>query len=79
MDRGAWWATVHRVSKSRTGLKRLSMHTHKFTKVTNRQTGDLISYKFKIGKRNAEGVDNELISHLSKGAVKGTSRDIAPD
>ena len=71
--------TVHRVSKSRTGLKRLSTHTHKFTKVTNRQTGDLISYKFKTGKRNAEGVDNELMSHLSKGAGKGTSRDIAPD
>ena len=24
MDRGAWWATVHRVSKSQTQLKRLS-------------------------------------------------------
>ena len=24
MDRGAWWATVHRVAKSRTGLRRLS-------------------------------------------------------
>ena len=24
MDRGAWWATVHRVAKSQTGLKRLS-------------------------------------------------------
>ena len=24
MDRGAWWATVHRVAKSRTRLKRLS-------------------------------------------------------
>ena len=24
---GAWWATVHRVAKSRTQLKRLSMHT----------------------------------------------------
>ena len=31
MDRGAWWATVHRVSKSRTLLRRLSTHgwTHK--------------------------------------------------
>ena len=28
MDRGAWQATVHRVSKSRTQLKRLSTHTH---------------------------------------------------
>ena len=25
MDRGAWWATVHGVAKSRTGLKRLCM------------------------------------------------------
>ena len=27
VDRGAWWATVHRVAKSQTWLKRLSMHT----------------------------------------------------
>ena len=26
MDRGAWWAAVHRVAQSRTCLKRLSMH-----------------------------------------------------
>ena len=25
MDRGAWWAAVHRVTKSRTQLKQLSM------------------------------------------------------
>ena len=28
MDRRAWWATVHRVAKSRIGLKQLSMHAH---------------------------------------------------
>ena len=28
MDRGAWRATVHGVTKRRTGLKRLSTHTH---------------------------------------------------
>ena len=28
MDRGAWQATVHRVKKSQTRLKRLSMHVH---------------------------------------------------
>ena len=28
MDRGAWWATAHRVAKSRTQVKRLSMPTH---------------------------------------------------
>ena len=27
MNRGAWRATVHRVPKSQTGLKRLSMHS----------------------------------------------------
>ena len=27
-NRGAWWATVHGVTKNRTQLKRLSMHTH---------------------------------------------------
>ena len=28
MDRGAWWATVHRTAKSQTRLKPLSTHTH---------------------------------------------------
>ena len=35
MDRGSWWATVHRVTKSRTRLKRLSMHAPK-------KRGDLV-------------------------------------
>ena len=28
MDSGVWWATVHRVAKSRTWLKQLSTHEH---------------------------------------------------
>ena len=28
VDRGAWWATVHGVAKSRTRLKRLSVRAH---------------------------------------------------
>ena len=28
MDRGGWWATVHRVAQSQTGLKWLSIHAH---------------------------------------------------
>ena len=28
MDREAWWATVHRLTKSQTRLKRLGTHTH---------------------------------------------------
>ena len=27
MNRGAWWSTAHRVAKSQTQLKQLSMHT----------------------------------------------------
>ena len=27
LDREAWWATVHRIAKSRTGLKQLSTHS----------------------------------------------------
>ena len=30
MDRGVWWATVHRVTKSCTELKRFSTHTTRF-------------------------------------------------
>ena len=30
MNRGAWWATVHRVAKSQTQLKRLSTHQQPF-------------------------------------------------
>ena len=31
MDRRAWWATVHRVAKSRTQLKQFSRHAQKQT------------------------------------------------
>ena len=34
MDRGAWWATVHRVAQNLTQLKRLSAHTR--VSITNR-------------------------------------------
>ena len=29
MDRGAWWATVHRVAKSQTQLKQFSVYAEK--------------------------------------------------
>ena len=31
MNRGAWWATIHRVARSQTQLKRLSTHSHAHT------------------------------------------------
>ena len=34
MDRGAWWATVHRFSQSRTQLKVLNMHAHRFKHIS---------------------------------------------
>ena len=46
MDRGAWWATVHGVTKRRTRLKRLSVHTHNvlhgWIKWVNRMKADII-------------------------------------
>ena len=33
MDREAWQATVHRVAKSQTRLKRLNIHTHRYTHI----------------------------------------------
>ena len=40
MDRGAWWAIVHRVTKSWTQLKQLSTHTqmYKLSSQTKDQT-----------------------------------------
>ena len=35
MDRGAWRATVHKVTKSQTRLKRLITHTHTHTSSAN--------------------------------------------
>ena len=33
MDRGAWWATVHRVAKSQIQLKRLSKQAYKYAQL----------------------------------------------
>ena len=38
MDRGAWWATVHRVAKNRTWLKQLSMHVGSSVYVLDTET-----------------------------------------
>ena len=42
MDRGAWWATVHGVAKSRTRLKGLGMH---MLQDSNYMTGNYITCK----------------------------------
>ena len=54
MDRRAWWATVHRVSKSRTWLKWLNAcvrshsHTHTHTH-THTHVGDRLDQWFSVG------------------------------
>ena len=45
MDRGAWQATVHRVTKSQTQLKRLSMHAHTHARMWTHSTYQIL-YSF---------------------------------
>ena len=42
MDRGAWWVTVHRVSKSWTQSKQLNMHTCDW-----KVLGEMFQHRFK--------------------------------
>ena len=44
MDKGAWRATVHRVSKSRTWLKWLGTHLHNIFEITKFRNEGLISF-----------------------------------
>ena len=37
VDRGAWWATVHGVARSQTGLKRLRTHTQDIQRLGRKQ------------------------------------------
>ena len=41
MERGAWWATAHRVPKTRIQLKQLSIHTERVREDTERERGKL--------------------------------------
>ena len=46
MDRGAWWATVHGVTKSRTWLKQLCMHARCFTGIRGHTSCDTEKHSF---------------------------------
>ena len=62
MDRGAWWATVHRVTKSWTRLKQLSMHVHTCitsVRMLNRTHGETDCLE-NLGKPPGEGSINRL-------------------
>ena len=47
MDKGTWWATVHRVAQSQTWLKRLSTQVH--GKLPLFDSGRLDALSFLIG------------------------------
>ena len=65
IDRGAWRATVHRVTKSRTGLKRLSIHTPDSLKPTQAD----IQQKLEANKHYPISVE----SHATLSVILGNS------
>ena len=46
MDRGAWQATIHRVTKSQTRLKQLTMHTYALFGATVRDKIGTVDWRF---------------------------------
>ena len=44
MDRRAWQATVHRVTKNQTQMKQLSTHTHTHTHTTGNLQSTVIAW-----------------------------------
>ena len=59
MDRGAWWTTVHGVTKSQTGLKRLGTHA--------------VNYLFisKVGKENLHFTINRAFVFILSESMLG--------
>ena len=54
MDRGAWWAIVHRVAKSRTQLKQLSMHIGVSRQWLLSHQGSMIANKLEESPRGSD-------------------------
>ena len=77
MNRGAWWAMVHGITKSRTQLEQLSMHRHKH--IENAQTTCSQNYRYLINhlsdeKAEYSGIPRALpmpSSHHSLSFFKG--------
>ena len=57
MDRGAWWATVHRVAKNQTWLKQLTTHAHSLNFT-------LLLFDWKHGYSNQCSCGNLGILHI---------------
>ena len=54
MDRGAWWARVHRVTKNQTQLTRLSTHSGQYKQIMEySQSVSFLFRKCTRGKKRA--------------------------
>ena len=65
MDRGAWWATVHRVTLTRIRLKRLSMHARM-----------LLTLGFSASDRLSKGTSDERKVRLGHMIIKRTMETV---
>ena len=79
MDRGAWQATVHKVAKSRTQLKQLSLKKKKkATKANIHKLGNLKQHKFMILQFYRLEVQHECYCPKTKESARLGSFQVAP-
>ena len=75
MDRGTWWVTDHRVAKSRTCLKQLSMHGHESFKAASLPASLTIS----LGSVPSSGPPRRRLAmpevHLATSSAEGVCGD----
>ena len=73
MDRGAWRATVHRVGKSQTWLKRLSMHASDSSTLLSNMTvtSHIQVFRFKLSKKfsfcHSSHISSAQQTHVASG------------
>ena len=66
MYRGAWWATIHRVTRRQTWLKWLSMHAQNGTKISSLHFIHWhIFFKYLVSARNSAAAAKSLQSCLT--------------
>ena len=71
MDRGAWRATVHRVAKSWTRLKQLSMHAHTLPPMPNHQIYHYIGLPWGLMVNNSPANTGDVGSTPGSGTSPG--------
>ena len=82
MDRGVLWATPHRVAKSQTWLKRLSMHTHggKEPACDAGDTGSVPGSERSTGEGNGNPAQDSCLGNpMDRGAWWATAHEISKE